>query len=165
MLPRYRYQVLVLGTLVFSSISIRALVLEPCRATQCYATYVARRVQAALNASYAINSKPDKRNLNDDFDAEGYTFINEDVSNDNDNDVGNANDDDNDELPGDVRSKTVNTLRVSFGAAITKLSARYAVLNASQIGVVLNATFVASNSKNVNLNSRNNVASEAGKQI
>ena len=88
---------------------------------------------------------------------------NEDVSNANDNDVGNANDDDNDELPGDVRSKTVDTLRVSFGAAITKLSARQAVLNASYCRqVVLNATFVASNSKNVNLNSRNNVALEAG---
>ncbi len=58
----------------------------------------------------AVKPVLDKYNLSDEFDAEDYTFINNDVNNDgkminNDDEVHDNNNDD----------KTLNTLRVSFG--------------------------------------------------
>ena len=56
----------------------------------------------------AVKPVLDKYNLNDEFDAEGYTFLNNDVNND-----GKVNNDDVHE--NDNNDKALDTLRVSFG--------------------------------------------------
>ena len=56
----------------------------------------------------AVKPVLDKYNLNDEFDAEGYIFLNNDVNND-----GKVNNDDVHE--NDNNDKALDTLRVSFG--------------------------------------------------
>ena len=56
----------------------------------------------------AVKPVLDKYNLNDEFDAEGYTFINDDVNNDGKFNNDNVHENDNND-------KALDTLRVSFG--------------------------------------------------